>query len=73
MTTDGSSTKSESAPKAADKAAASAPSEATANSEGNAPSKYIRGEKQKPVTNSYKDNWNTIFGKKKKTKRSRSR
>jgi hypothetical protein len=35
-----------------------------------APSNYSRGENQKPVTGSYKDNWNRIFGKK-KTKRCR--
>jgi hypothetical protein len=33
--------------------------------EGNAPSNYSRGEKQKPVTGSYRNNWNSIFGKKK--------
>jgi hypothetical protein len=27
---------------------------------------YSRGEGQKPVTQAYKDNWNAIFGKKKK-------
>ena len=30
------------------------------------PSGYSRGEGQKPVSKAYKDNWNTIFGKKKK-------
>lgn len=33
--------------------------------EGNAPSNYTRGEKQKPVTGSYRNNWNSIFGKEK--------
>jgi hypothetical protein len=56
-------TKSEAAPKAA-----STPSEGVPKLEGNAPSNYSRGEKQKPVTGSYKHNWNIIFGKK-KTKR----
>jgi hypothetical protein len=28
------------------------------------PSGYNRGEGQKPVSKAYKDNWNTIFGKK---------
>jgi hypothetical protein len=28
--------------------------------------KYSRGEGQKPVSKAYKDNWNLIFGKKKK-------
>jgi len=31
-----------------------------------APSSYSRGEGQKPVTAAYKENWNAIFGKKKK-------
>ena len=31
-----------------------------------APSGYSRGEGQKPVSKAYKDNWNTIFAKKKK-------
>jgi len=31
-----------------------------------APSGYSRGEGQKPVSKAYKDNWNVIFGKKKK-------
>ena len=30
------------------------------------PSGYSRGEGQKPVSKAYKDNWNTIFAKKKK-------
>ena len=30
------------------------------------PSNYSRGEGQKPVTKAYKENWNAIFGKKKK-------
>ena len=33
---------------------------------GARPPNYSRGEKQKPVTNSYKENWNRIYGKKKK-------
>ena len=63
MTSDDSTTKSESAPNAA-----STPSEGASKLEGSAPSNYSRGENQKPVTGSYKDNWNSIFGKK-KTKR----
>jgi hypothetical protein len=65
MTSDNGTTKSEPAPKAA-----STPSEGAAKPEGGAPSSYSRGESQKPVTNSYKDNWNRIYGKK-KTKRSK--
>jgi hypothetical protein len=30
------------------------------------PSTYSRGEGQKPVSKAYRDNWNVIFGKKKK-------
>ena len=30
---------------------------------------YSRGEGQKPVSQAYKDNWNAIYGKKKKKKR----
>jgi hypothetical protein len=32
-------------------------------------SSYSRGEGQKPVTQAYKDNWNVIFGPKKRTKK----
>jgi hypothetical protein len=35
-------------------------------SDANASSGYSRGEGQKPVSKAYKDNWNLIFGKKKK-------
>jgi hypothetical protein len=34
--------------------------------EVSSPSGYHRGEGQKPVTQAYKDNWNLIYGKKKK-------
>jgi hypothetical protein len=30
------------------------------------PSSYSRGENQKPVTQAYRDNWNMIFGKRKR-------
>ena len=30
------------------------------------PSSYSRGEGQKPVSKAYRDNWNTIYAKKKK-------
>jgi hypothetical protein len=33
-----------------------------------APAGYSRGEAQKPVSQAYKDNWNAIYGKKKKKK-----
>ena len=39
--------------------------------EGSAPSDYSRGENQKPVNDSYTDNWNSIFGKKKKKQKSK--
>ena len=59
MTSDDGTTKSQPTP-----TATSTPSE------GSKPSNYSRGENQKPVTNSYKENWNRIYGKK-KTKRSK--
>ena len=36
-----------------------------------APSNYDRGEGQKPVSQSYRDNWNLIYAKKTKMKRKR--
>jgi hypothetical protein len=41
--------------------------------EGSAPSGYSRGEGQKPVTDAYKENWNRIYGKKKRSKSPRTR
>ena len=63
MTSDNGTTKSQPAPKAA-----STPSEGAAKPEGGPPSNYSRGEGQKPVTDTYKDNWNRIYGKKKRSK-----
>ncbi len=37
--------------------------------EGAAPANYSRGEGQKPVTKAYKDNWDLIFKKNKKSKK----
>jgi hypothetical protein len=52
--------------------AASTPSEAASKPEASPSSNYSRGESQKPVTDAYKENWNRIYGKKKKaTKRSK--
>ena len=34
--------------------------------EAGSPSGYHRGEGQKPVSQAYRDNWNAIFGEKKK-------
>jgi len=66
MTSDKSTTKSDSTPKPA-----SNPSEGASKSEPSASSPYSRGENQKPVNNSYTDNWNSIFGKKQKKKSKR--
>jgi hypothetical protein len=38
-------------------------------SKAGSPSGYRRGEGQKPVSKAYRDNWNAIFGNKKKKKR----
>jgi hypothetical protein len=59
------------APKEAIKDAAKDASKDASKSDGAesataAPSSYSRGEGQKPVTAAYKENWNAIFGKKKK-------
>jgi hypothetical protein len=74
MTSDDSATKSEPAPKATSttksepaSTPASAPSEGAAKPEASTPSSYSRGEGQKPVSRSYRDNWNAIYGKKSKT------
>jgi hypothetical protein len=61
----------EAAPSKAADASAAKPAETPANTDsagsvGEAPKNYSRGEGQKPVTQAYKDNWNAIFGKKKK-------
>jgi hypothetical protein len=42
--------------------------EAPAEAKSEAPKNYSRGEGQKAVTQAYKDNWNAIYGKKKKKK-----
>jgi hypothetical protein len=66
MTSDKSTAKTDSTPKPA-----SNPSEGASKFEGSTPSNYRRGENQKPVNDSYTDNWNSIFGKKKKKKKSK--
>jgi hypothetical protein len=75
MTSDNGPAKSEPTPKAAsapsEGAAKPKASEGAAKAEGSTPSSYSRGEGQKPVTDAYKENWNLIYGKKKKKKRSR--
>ncbi len=40
--------------------------EAPAETKSDAPKNYSRGEGQKVVTQAYKDNWNAIYGKKKR-------
>ena len=42
------------------------PAEAKPDATAEAPKNYSRGEGQKAVTQAYKDNWNAIYGKKKK-------
>jgi hypothetical protein len=64
MTSDKSTTKNESTPKPA-----SNPGKGASKAEG---STYTRGENQKPVNDSYTDNWTSIFGKK-KNKRTKSK
>jgi len=59
--------KDETPPKSKSTSAAD-PSKAEEGGETTAasPSGYSRGEGQKPVSKAYKDNWNAIYGKKKK-------
>ena len=64
MTSDKSTPKNDATPKPASNLG-----EAASKPEGTAPSNYSRGENQKPVTDSYKDNWNAIYGKKKPKRR----
>jgi hypothetical protein len=54
-----------------DKAAsgADAPKTDAGEKTTDAPANYSRGEGQKPVSKAYKENWNAIYGKKKKKKR----
>lgn len=42
------------------------PAEAPVEAKTEAPKNYSRGEGQKPVSQAYKDNWNAIYGQKKK-------
>jgi hypothetical protein len=55
--------------KAVEAKAEASPKEGSPKTESNAdttPKKQGMGEGQKPVSKAYKDNWNDIFGKKKK-------
>jgi hypothetical protein len=56
---------------AKDKTAADAATvnDVKAEAKTEAPKNYSRGEGQKPVSQAYKDNWDAIFGKKKKKKK----
>ena len=49
-----------------DKTPAETPAEAKTEAKAEAPKNYGRGEGQKPVSQDYKDNWDAIYGKKKK-------
>ena len=51
------------------KSAVAADPSAAESSEAAVASSYSRGEGQKPVSKAYKENWNAIYGKKKKKKR----
>jgi hypothetical protein len=54
------------AEKAEAKPATEAKTEVPAEAKSEAHKSYGRGEGQKAVTQAYKDNWNAIFGKKKR-------
>jgi hypothetical protein len=59
--------KEKSAPEKAEaKPATEAKTEVPAEIKSEAPKNYSRGEGQKAVTQTYKDNWSAIFGKKKR-------
>ena len=47
-------------------APAEVPVESNSEGKGEASKNYSRGEGQKPVSQAYKDNWDAIYGKKKK-------
>ena len=46
---------------------AAAPVEAKTEAKAEAPKNYSRGEGQKPVSHAYKDNWNAIYGRRKRS------
>jgi len=60
------STKKEAPAESKSTADADVPKAEGAESVADQPSGYSRGEGQKPVSKASKDNWNTIFAKKKK-------
>ena len=60
--------KKDAAPKVESPAAKEAPKPEGGETPAPAPSGYSRGEGQKPVTATYKENWNAIFASKKPKK-----
>jgi hypothetical protein len=76
MTSDSDTTKSKPTPQAAGTPGTAKPKpegSTPSKPEGSAPTSYSRGEGQKPVTDAYKENWNRIYGKKKRSKSPRAR
>jgi hypothetical protein len=77
MSSDSKETKAAPAPKSGTEAkTASTPAKETVKTESgetaaSAPSRYSRGEGQKPVTAAYRENWNEIFRKKNAKKKRR--
>jgi len=75
MASESSTAKAESTPKAEpaakDKGAAGETPAKAGSGEAAAPKNYSRGEGQKPVTDTYRQNWNAIFAKKKSKRKSR--
>jgi len=61
--------KDEGVAKSKSPAAADTPKTESVEKAAEPSSGYSRGEGQKPVSQAYKDNWNAIYGKKKKKKR----
>ena len=61
--------KDESVAKSKSPPAADTPKTESVEKTADPSSGYSRGEGQKPVSQAYKDNWNAIYGKKKKKKR----
>ena len=58
--------KDESVAKSNSPSAADAPKAESGEKAADPSTGYSRGEGQKPVSQAYKDNWNAIYGKKKK-------
>ena len=58
--------KSETPPKEKSASDVSPPKAEGGEAVASSPSGYSRGEGQKPVSQAYKDNWNAIYGKKKR-------